>query len=85
MDIGVYHFRFFDIPKEVLPEIRSSSEIYGKLEVSVLKGLPISGVCISIKYLVEKLSLLLKFKKSVGHILGEFVTNSYNRRFSYCH
>ncbi|VDI70045.1 glycerol kinase [Mytilus galloprovincialis] len=39
-----YLCQFFDIPKEVLPEIRSSSEIYGNMEVSVLKGLPISGI-----------------------------------------
>ncbi|XP_071175646.1 glycerol kinase-like isoform X1 [Mytilus edulis] len=39
-----YLCQFFDIPKDVLPEIRSSSEIYGKMELSVLKGLPISGI-----------------------------------------
>ncbi|CAC5390896.1 glpK [Mytilus coruscus] len=39
-----YLCQFFDIPKEVLPEIRSSSEIYGNMEVSILKGLPIAGI-----------------------------------------
>lgn len=35
---------FFDIPMSILPEIRSSSEIYGYLSLSALKGIPISGV-----------------------------------------
>lgn len=34
---------FFDIPMSILPEIRSSSEIYGYLSLSALKGIPISG------------------------------------------
>lgn len=34
---------FFKIPMEILPEIRSCSEIYGKLEETELKGVPISG------------------------------------------
>ena len=37
-------FRFFGIPKEVLPEIRSSSEVYGKVKDGVLKEIPISAV-----------------------------------------
>ncbi|XP_076438724.1 glycerol kinase 3-like isoform X2 [Babylonia areolata] len=36
--------RFFEIPKSVLPEIRSSSEIYGKMDSGPLKGVPISGI-----------------------------------------
>ena len=36
--------KFFDIPKGILPEIRSSSEIYGYLMETALKGLPISGI-----------------------------------------
>lgn len=36
--------KVFGIPMSVLPEIRSSSEIYGCLTDSVLKGVPISGV-----------------------------------------
>ncbi|KAK3588819.1 hypothetical protein CHS0354_028468 [Potamilus streckersoni] len=35
---------FFDIPKEILPEIRSSSEVYGHLCDGALKGLPVSGI-----------------------------------------
>ncbi|KOX71603.1 Putative glycerol kinase 3 [Melipona quadrifasciata] len=34
---------FFDIPPEILPEIRSSSEIYGYIQNDVLSGVPISG------------------------------------------
>ncbi|KAL8620666.1 Glycerol kinase 3 [Nucella lapillus] len=36
--------RFFDIPQSILPEIRSSSEIYGHMDFGPLKGLPISGI-----------------------------------------
>ena len=36
--------RFFDIPFSVLPEIRSSSEIYGYLTSGSLRGVPISGL-----------------------------------------
>lgn len=35
---------FFDIDKNLLPEIRSSSEIYGNIAQGPLKGVPISGV-----------------------------------------
>lgn len=38
---------FFNIPPEILPEIRSSSEIYGYIQDDVLSGVPISGVSIS--------------------------------------
>lgn len=34
---------FFDIPAEILPEIRSSSEIYGYIHDEILHGVPISG------------------------------------------
>ncbi|XP_074105089.1 glycerol kinase 3 isoform X2 [Cotesia typhae] len=34
---------FFNIPKEILPQIRSSSEIYGFIHDDMLKGVPISG------------------------------------------
>ena len=40
----IYLCRFFDIPMEVLPPIRSSSEIYGYFKESVLKRVAISGV-----------------------------------------
>lgn len=36
--------RFFRIPKSCLPEIRSSSEIYGKMKLPCLKDIPISGI-----------------------------------------
>ncbi|KAG5329900.1 GLPK2 kinase, partial [Acromyrmex charruanus] len=34
---------FFKIPPEILPEIRSSSEIYGYIQDELLQGVPISG------------------------------------------
>ncbi|XP_050489183.1 glycerol kinase-like isoform X1 [Bombus huntii] len=34
---------FFNIPPEILPEIRSSSEIYGYIQDDILSGVPISG------------------------------------------
>ena len=34
----------FDIPRELLPEVRSSSEIYCEAKISELKGVPISGI-----------------------------------------
>lgn len=36
--------RYFDIPMQMLPEIRSSSEIYGKISFPDLFGIPISGI-----------------------------------------
>lgn len=36
--------RYFDIPMQMLPEIRSSSEIYGKISIPPLSGIPISGI-----------------------------------------
>lgn len=36
--------RFFDVPKKILPEIRSSSEIFGKMCEGTLTGVPISGI-----------------------------------------
>ncbi|CAH3186733.1 unnamed protein product [Porites evermanni] len=38
-----YLCKFFDIPMSVLPDVRSSSEIYGKLVEGPLSGVPISG------------------------------------------
>lgn len=35
--------KFFDIPASVLPEIRSSSEVYGVFAKGPLKGIPLSG------------------------------------------
>ncbi|CAB0039812.1 unnamed protein product [Trichogramma brassicae] len=36
--------RYFNIPMHYLPQIRSSSEIYGKIRIGPLKGIPISGI-----------------------------------------
>lgn len=35
--------KFFDIPFEILPEIRSSSEVYGTICLKSLENIPISG------------------------------------------
>ncbi|XP_076298840.1 glycerol kinase isoform X2 [Lasioglossum baleicum] len=36
--------RYFDIPMQMLPEIRSSAEIYGTIAIDPLKGFPISAI-----------------------------------------
>uniref|UniRef100_A0A1B6L7W5 Probable glycerol kinase n=1 Tax=Graphocephala atropunctata TaxID=36148 RepID=A0A1B6L7W5_9HEMI len=36
--------KHFNIPPEILPAIRSSSEIYGKIATGLLEGIPISGI-----------------------------------------
>lgn len=38
---------FFNIPQQILPQIRSSSEIYGHIQEGMLKGVPISGVSLN--------------------------------------
>ena len=63
-----FNFSFFDINPNMLPEIRSSAEVYGSLVDGPLKGTPISGVSLvgpNIKILVFKvtrpyLNLLIK-------------------------
>ncbi|KAJ2954223.1 hypothetical protein O0L34_g2466 [Tuta absoluta] len=35
--------KFFEVPKSVLPEIKSSSEVYGHIAEGPLKGVPLSG------------------------------------------
>ncbi|XP_053688159.1 glycerol kinase 3 [Sabethes cyaneus] len=35
--------RFFDIPFEILPDIRSSSEVYGMIKMDILLNVPIAG------------------------------------------
>uniref|UniRef100_A0A8C5ABU0 Probable glycerol kinase n=1 Tax=Gadus morhua TaxID=8049 RepID=A0A8C5ABU0_GADMO len=35
--------RYFDVPMDILPKVRSSSEIYGCMKSSSLSGVPISG------------------------------------------
>ncbi|XP_011436344.3 glycerol kinase isoform X1 [Magallana gigas] len=37
-------YGFFDIPMSVLPEIRSSSEVYGQMKMGPLQNVPISGI-----------------------------------------
>ncbi len=34
----------FDVPRAILPEVRSSSEIYGEVEIDELKGIRIAGI-----------------------------------------
>ncbi len=34
----------FNVPRAILPEVRSSSEIYGKAEIDELKGIQIAGI-----------------------------------------
>lgn len=44
--------RFFKIPQSMLPEIKSSAEIYGYISnPSSLAGVPISGVIIFLLFL----------------------------------
>lgn len=47
--------RYFDIPMQMLPEIRSSAEIYGKIAIGPLKGITISGVSCFFKIKIKKL------------------------------
>ncbi|XP_068602874.1 glycerol kinase 3-like isoform X2 [Brachionichthys hirsutus] len=35
--------RYFDVPMEILPEVRSSSEVYGLVKSGSLAGVPVSG------------------------------------------
>lgn len=42
--------RFFDIPVEILPKIKSSSEIYGYISTGSLLGTPIAGVGFLMEY-----------------------------------
>ena len=46
LDWDPFLCKFFDIPPTILPEVRSSSEVYGYLSSGCLKGTPISGVTI---------------------------------------
>lgn len=45
--------RYLDIPIQILPEIKSSAEIYGNIAIGPLKGIPISGVSHISKYTLE--------------------------------
>lgn len=64
---------FFDIPSEILPQIRSSSEIYGHIQEGSLKGVPISGVlflsCISITN--QRISILIVSTKKNYDLITE--------------
>lgn len=44
LDWDPFCLKFFNIPRKILPKIRSSSEIYGNITEGVLQGVPISGV-----------------------------------------
>lgn len=49
-----YLCKVFDIPMHILPEIKSSSEIYGYItDVTLLTGIPISGVIY--QFVMEKI------------------------------
>jgi len=34
----------FDIPRAVLPEVRSSSEVYGEATLKAIAGVPVTGI-----------------------------------------
>jgi len=43
--------KFFGIPQHILPEIRSSAEVYGTVSnPQILAGIPITGVSIYMEY-----------------------------------
>lgn len=44
LDWGEELLQAFEIPRAVLPEVRSSSEIYGEAKLSAISGVPISGI-----------------------------------------
>lgn len=48
--------KIFDIPMSVLPQIKSSSEVYGYLTETTLKGIPLSGVSFCFHELILKLT-----------------------------
>ncbi len=43
-NIDSFNCKFFGIPKNILPEIRSSGEHYGFVKSGVLKGVPVTAV-----------------------------------------
>lgn len=50
--------RFFDIPQHILPEIRSSAEVYGCIsDPEILARIPIAGVSVYIYYRRNKNSV----------------------------
>ncbi|XP_073979632.1 glycerol kinase 1 isoform X3 [Rhodnius prolixus] len=44
LDWDISLCKFFDIPREILPRIHSSSEIYGRIVGGAMDGIPIAGV-----------------------------------------
>ena len=64
------NFRFFDIPMSVLPDVRSSSEIYGKL-VSVGSFLPVV-LCALSKSIIIRTHKTREFK--IKHELKKHLT-----------
>jgi glycerol kinase len=44
-----YLLDFFDIPKKILPKIKSSSEFFGNISDGSFKGVPITGLLSFIK------------------------------------
>lgn len=64
-------FRFFGIPMDLLPEIRSSSEIYGCLADGSLQGVPISGVTRSrcIEFVKMQIMCLHKVWITAEHVI----------------
>lgn len=66
-----FFFRFFGIPMDLLPEIRSSSEIYGCLADGSLQGVPISGVTRSrcIEFVKMQITCLHKVWITAEHVI----------------
>src|SRR6184192_1517703 len=44
LDWDVELLAAFDIPRAVLPEVRSSSEVYGQATLSAIRGVPFAGI-----------------------------------------
>lgn len=52
--------KFFDVPRHILPEIRSSSEIFGEItNPKELSGIPITGVRTKLK---RKKKIYVRYK-----------------------
>jgi len=56
--------RFFGIEKGTLPEIRSSSEVYGHFSGGALRGIPIAGVCLTFSLLPLLKKIIILFRNS---------------------
>jgi len=62
-------FRFFGIDAKILPKIKSSSEIYGKIEDGPLAGIPIAGVNIQINHSPHFIKFIGLFFLGGGRIM----------------